>query len=135
MEERHGISKTDKCTRPVTFPFAAPECEHFRFSSSQQRPSSLCSIYCSEYKKAAHQTEVIEKRAHRLIIFGPAMNRIQSKEQQSHKCATRAVENTGMSVTQAVNAVVIRRPRWLLTTASLHSNKSTISFRAALKSN
>lgn len=135
MKERHGISKTDKCTRPVTFPFAAPECEHFRFSSSQRRPSSLCSIYCTEYKKALHQTVVMEKRALQIDYLWAAMNRIQSKEQQSHKYVTRAVENTRMSVTQAVNTGVIRRPRWLLTTASLHSNKSTISFRAALKSN
>lgn len=30
MKQRHRISKIDKCTSLVTFPFAAPECEHFR---------------------------------------------------------------------------------------------------------
>lgn len=45
------------------------------------------------------------------------------------------MENAEMSVTEAVNMVVISDIHWLLTTASLHSNKTTISFREALKSN
>ena len=58
--KRQRISKIDKCTSHVTFPFAAPTCEHFTILhlGGRRRPSSLSPIYCTEYRKSSLSQEV-----------------------------------------------------------------------------
>lgn len=96
------------------FHLLLPSVSTSKFSSSQRRPSSLCSIYCTEYEKSTISEKVIRKGFSKIyhvsVDCEVECNRKNNKVINiKHKasCIADDVENAEMSVTEAVNMVVI----------------------------